>query len=183
MGRPILENIEAHLAYQVKLEEDGIIFAAGPIWTEDEQSWARESDVVAMAVDVPVQGAPDPLPDNSAAQIPDAETGSPSSPAQSPRGGFTFAVALLFAFFGGILLISGVGVRLAVIPMIMTMLVASFTVHGGAFDMQKGGMEYPLTLAVMLTSLGLSGPGRYTLAAAWKKTLRRQLLETKGELS
>jgi putative oxidoreductase len=86
-------------------------------------------------------------------------------------------------FFGGILLISGVGVRLAVIPMIMTMLVASFTVHGGAFDMQKGGMEYPLTLAVMLTSLGLSGPGRYTLAAAWKKIFRTQVLETKGELS
>ena len=46
---PILENIEAHLAYQVKLEEDGIMFAAGPIWTEDEQSWEGEGLVIVRA--------------------------------------------------------------------------------------------------------------------------------------
>lgn len=93
------------------------------------------------------------------------------------------ALAASAEFFGGVLLISGVGVRFAVVPMVFTMLVAIFTVHGGAFDSQKGGMEYPLTLAVMLISLGLAGPGRYTLAAAWKKVFRAEILETKGELS
>lgn len=28
---PVMENIEPHLAYQLKLEEDGIMFAAGPL--------------------------------------------------------------------------------------------------------------------------------------------------------
>jgi hypothetical protein len=46
---PILENIEAHLAFQVSLEEDGVMFAAGPIWTEDEQSWEGEGLVIVRA--------------------------------------------------------------------------------------------------------------------------------------
>ncbi|MEJ8572023.1 YciI family protein [Microbaculum marinum] len=46
---PILENIEAHLAYQVKLEEDGVMFAAGPIWTDDEQHWEGEGLVIVRA--------------------------------------------------------------------------------------------------------------------------------------
>ena len=28
---PVMENIEAHLAYQLKLEDDGVMFAAGPL--------------------------------------------------------------------------------------------------------------------------------------------------------
>ena len=64
---------------------------------------------------------------------------------------------------GGILLIIGIVVELAVVPMVVTMLVASFKVHGGAFDAREGGMEYPLTLAVMLVALGLMGAGRLTL--------------------
>jgi hypothetical protein len=28
---PVLENVEAHLAYQIKLQNEGIMFAAGPL--------------------------------------------------------------------------------------------------------------------------------------------------------
>ena len=40
------------------------------------------------------------------------------------------ALAASAEFFGGILLVTGLGVRLAVVPMVFTMLVAAFTVHG-----------------------------------------------------
>ena len=33
--RPILERMEEHLAFQVSLERDGILYAAGPMWTDD----------------------------------------------------------------------------------------------------------------------------------------------------
>jgi uncharacterized protein YciI len=46
---PVLENIEAHLAYQRSLEERGIMFAAGPHWTNDEKSWEGDGMVVIRA--------------------------------------------------------------------------------------------------------------------------------------
>jgi uncharacterized protein YciI len=46
---PVLENIEAHLAYQKSLEERGIMFAAGPNWTSDEKSWEGDGMVVIRA--------------------------------------------------------------------------------------------------------------------------------------
>lgn len=69
-------------------------------------------------------------------------------------------------FFGGLLLAAGVFARLASIPVIFTMLVAAFTVHGGAFGAQNNGLEYPLTLAVFTAGIGLIGPGRLTLTNA-----------------
>lgn len=72
-------------------------------------------------------------------------------------------------FFGGLAVLLGVGVRLAVLPMIFTMLVAAFKAHGNAFSLQHGGMEYALTLAVMLTALGLMGGGRCTLPAILRR--------------
>ncbi len=35
---PVMQNIEGHQAFQEKLERDGTMFAAGPNWTDDEQS-------------------------------------------------------------------------------------------------------------------------------------------------
>lgn len=66
-------------------------------------------------------------------------------------------------FFGGLLLALGVGARLASVPVAFTMSVAAIMVHGGAFGAQNGGMEYPLTLAVVTAGIGLIGPGRLTL--------------------
>lgn len=46
---PVLENMEDHLAFQVGLEHEGIMVAAGPMWTDDEQSWEGDGLVVVRA--------------------------------------------------------------------------------------------------------------------------------------
>ncbi|MEO0649780.1 MAG: DoxX family protein [Planctomycetota bacterium] len=63
---------------------------------------------------------------------------------------------------GGLALATGLGQRLIAAPLAFTMLVAAFTAHSG-FDATQGGMEYPLTMAVVVAALGLLGPGRLAL--------------------
>lgn len=46
---PIFANIEEHLKFQVELEREGVMFAAGPLWTDDEESWEGEGLVVVRA--------------------------------------------------------------------------------------------------------------------------------------
>ncbi len=46
---PVFANIEEHLQFQVQLERDGIFFAAGPMWADDEESWEGEGLVVVKA--------------------------------------------------------------------------------------------------------------------------------------
>ncbi|SLN62723.1 YciI-like protein [Roseivivax jejudonensis] len=46
---PVFEHLEAHLAYQVQLEADGVLYSAGPMWTDDEQSWEGDGLVVVRA--------------------------------------------------------------------------------------------------------------------------------------
>ena len=46
---PIMENLAAHLAFQETLESDGIMFCAGPNWTDDEQAWEGDGMVVVRA--------------------------------------------------------------------------------------------------------------------------------------
>lgn len=74
-------------------------------------------------------------------------------------------------FFGGLAVLSGFGTRIATVPMIFNMLVAIIMVHGKAFSAQNGGMEYPLTLALVLLGLGLTGPGALSLSprALWRR--------------
>lgn len=77
-----------------------------------------------------------------------------------------FAAAVLSGgteFFGGLLVLLGLWLRIAVIPMVANMLVAVVVVHSGAFSVQNEGMEYALTLAVVLAALGLTGPGRFSV--------------------
>jgi len=45
----VLAVVEEHLDYQVQLERDGIMFAAGPNWTEDEREWRGDGTVVIRA--------------------------------------------------------------------------------------------------------------------------------------
>lgn len=51
-----LENVfaqmEEHLRFQVSLEREGIMFAAGPLWSDDEQNWTGEGLVVVRAASV-----------------------------------------------------------------------------------------------------------------------------------
>jgi uncharacterized protein YciI len=46
---PVFANIEEHLKFQVGLEREGVMFAAGPMWTDDEQSWEGEGLVIVRA--------------------------------------------------------------------------------------------------------------------------------------
>jgi len=46
---PVMENLETHLAYQVKLESDGIMVGAGPFWLDDEETWGGEGMVIIRA--------------------------------------------------------------------------------------------------------------------------------------
>lgn len=72
-------------------------------------------------------------------------------------------------FLGGVVLLVGTGTRIAALPMIITMLTAFFTAHKGAFDVQKGGGEYPLTLAAVILGLALAGPGRLSIGSLLKR--------------
>ena len=49
---PVMENLEAHLAFQVSLEERGVMFGAGPFWTDDEKDWQGEGMVIVRARDL-----------------------------------------------------------------------------------------------------------------------------------
>jgi uncharacterized protein len=37
--QPVLDNLDEHIKYQTKLEQDGIMFGAGPFASTDEQNW------------------------------------------------------------------------------------------------------------------------------------------------
>lgn len=45
----VMANLEEHLKFQVKLEQDGIMFGAGPLWADDEHTWNGEGMVIIRA--------------------------------------------------------------------------------------------------------------------------------------
>jgi putative oxidoreductase len=74
-------------------------------------------------------------------------------------------VSALTEFLGGILVGFGLLTRLVAIPMVINMVVAITFVHSHAFGLsnQPPGMEYALTLAIVLTALLIAGPGRWSI--------------------
>ena len=46
---PVMAALEDHLAFIVDAEKKGIVFAAGPLWADDEEHWAGEGMVVLRA--------------------------------------------------------------------------------------------------------------------------------------
>ena len=46
---PVMENLEEHLQFQVKLEQDVIMLGAGPFWADDEHTWNGEGMVIIPA--------------------------------------------------------------------------------------------------------------------------------------
>ena len=46
---PVMAALEEHLAFLVKLGQDGILFGAGPHWADDEHSWHGEGMVILRA--------------------------------------------------------------------------------------------------------------------------------------
>ena len=44
-----MDTLDPHVAHQTRLERDGTMFAAGPLATDDEQSWRGEGMFVYRA--------------------------------------------------------------------------------------------------------------------------------------
>lgn len=77
-------------------------------------------------------------------------------------------------FFGGLALILGWYTRLAVWPLIATMLVAIFKVHGPhGFFMKDGGFEYPFVILGGLLTLYAIGAGPVSLDARREAACKR----------
>jgi putative oxidoreductase len=81
-------------------------------------------------------------------------------------------LAALAEFGAGVFLILGMGMRIAIIPAIFTMVVAIAKVHPHAFGSKNGGMEYPLTLGVVLLGLVFTGPGRFSVGNVFKPKVK-----------
>ncbi len=65
---------------------------------------------------------------------------------------------------GVVLLTLGLATRIISIPLIITMLVAIYTVHkGNGFDAGNNGFEIPLYYSAMLLILLIYGPGRASI--------------------
>ena len=88
-----------------------------------------------------------------------------------PMPGVSAVLAAVAEFGGGVALILGLGTRLWAVPLVVTMLVAAFKVHGSAFAAQAGGMEYALTLGVVTAGLALTGAGAWSVDALLSKKL------------
>ncbi|ODU06438.1 MAG: hypothetical protein ABS81_04330 [Pseudonocardia sp. SCN 72-86] len=46
---PVLENLDPHVAHQTELERNGVMFAAGPFASDDQQEWNGEGMFVYRA--------------------------------------------------------------------------------------------------------------------------------------
>jgi uncharacterized protein len=46
---PVMANLGPHLEFQVDLERRGIMFGAGPFWTDDGDRWEGEGMVIIRA--------------------------------------------------------------------------------------------------------------------------------------
>lgn len=78
--------------------------------------------------------------------------------------GMSPALSLILAVLAevvcSIFLILGLGTRLVMVPLIITMLVAVFHIHGSdPFSKQEMGLHYLITYCVLL----IIGPGKYSL--------------------
>lgn len=77
--------------------------------------------------------------------------------------GFWGPLAGLSEFGGGVLLALGFLSPLGPLGVVAAMAMAILLAHWLRFWASKGGMEFPLTLLAVGLSLGLTGPGSYSL--------------------
>lgn len=85
----------------------------------------------------------------------------------------SLGLAVFAEVFCSILILIGFGTRLAVIPLIVTMIVAVFQVHAtDGFVKQELGIHYLLVYLMLL----VAGSGRYSVDALIDKNLHRQPL-------
>ena len=65
---------------------------------------------------------------------------------------------------GAVLMVIGIGTRIISIPMMFIMFIAIFTVHiSNGFEAGNNGFEIPLYYLIMLFTLMIYGPGKYSL--------------------
>ena len=79
-------------------------------------------------------------------------------------------LSLSLAIFGelvcAILIVAGLGTRVAAVPAAITMLVAAFGAHG---DDVTGDGEHALLFAIAFAAIAFTGPGRFSLDALLRK--------------
>lgn len=80
--------------------------------------------------------------------------------------GTTLALAVFAEFICAILVIIGLGTRLAVIPLIITMFTAAFVIHAADPFQRK---ELALIYLVIFTVLLITGAGKHALDYHWLK--------------
>jgi putative oxidoreductase len=106
-----------------------------------------------------------------------------SGPVQFPSvfgfgAGLSLGLTVFAEVFCSVLLILGFGTRLAAIPLVITMLVAVFYVHGNdPFGKQEIGLLYLLPYLVLL----IAGPGKYSVDRfLWKRKRTAELVAVIG---
>jgi putative oxidoreductase len=81
-----------------------------------------------------------------------------------PAPAFNAYLAAGTEALGVVLLVLGLGTRLIVIPLVITMLVAIKTVHwANGFEAADNGFEIPLYYVIMLLTLLVYGPGKWSI--------------------
>lgn len=86
----------------------------------------------------------------------------------------SMALAVFAEFFCAALVVLGLGTRLALIPLITTMLVAMLLVHGGDPWARK---EPAFVYLIMFGTLLLAGPGRWSVDAQVVERLKAKKAE------
>lgn len=77
---------------------------------------------------------------------------------------FSAYLAAYTEVMGVLLLILGLATRFIAIPLIFTMLVAILTVHlANGFEASQNGFEIPLYYIILLTTLIIFGPGKWSI--------------------
>ena len=81
-----------------------------------------------------------------------------------PMPGVSAFLAMVTEVTGIILLVAGLGTRVAALPMMFVMVVATFTVHiSNGFPAGDNGFEIPLYYFLMLFALVVYGSGKYSV--------------------
>ncbi|WP_439693741.1 DoxX family protein [Curtobacterium sp. SP.BCo] len=76
---------------------------------------------------------------------------------------------------GGVFLVLGVATRVVGVLLAVDMVVAGLLAHASSgFYSQDGGFEYVLVLAVASLAVALTGPGRFSVDAAFLRASRRR---------
>lgn len=80
--------------------------------------------------------------------------------------GITLALVVFAEFICSVLIILGLGTRLAAIPLIITMFTAAFVIHAADPFQRK---EMAILYLIMYVVIAITGPGKHSLDYLWLK--------------